>query len=49
VGEIAHKSVVESDHISREAGDMQSTTLVVNAESGLGMCRSAGFHVEAVN
>ena len=49
MGEIAHKSVVESDHISREAGDIQSATLVANAESGLDICRSAGFHVEAVN
>ena len=46
-GDIADRCAAKSDHTSREAVDVQLTTLV-RVESGLDMCRSAGFQTEAV-
>ena len=45
-GNIANRCAAESDHVSREAVDIQLTTLV-KVESGLDICRSAGFQTEA--
>ncbi len=46
-GDIENRYVAKSDHISHEAVDIKLTTLV-KVESGLDMCRSAGFQSGAV-
>jgi hypothetical protein len=47
-GDIANRCAAESDHISREAVEIQLTPTLVKVVSGLDMCRSAGFQIGAV-
>ena len=44
---MAERCIADSDHISRGAVDIQLTTRG-EGESGLDICRSAGFQTEAV-